>query len=214
MEASKKTPKLQYAFELVQELRKSGTGIGRLELLREFITRSPKATAEDALAYMHQCGRFFPPTLEKATALVYDGKYTPPAKRAAAALTIEDELAVYHKQARDANVAKLAGEIRVPGTRPAAPIENPEDVLRDAVGEISRLRDEVARLRAAEDERAKAAALAEAERIRLEDEKRKAETITAEDEKRKAETEAAAAPAPAPAATDKPKPNGSGKPGK
>lgn len=172
-------PALKKAWELAIKLRETGTGEGKLDILREFMTRNPQASALEGLKYLRESGRVHPATVYKAEQLVEFGEL-PKIDENTRPVYIEDELALYAgREKKQAAVAAAA--LANPVKTSTGPANIPTDEQRREAAL------EAKRLEAAKAEQATAQAALDAER-----EKTKQAEIAAATERAKAEAEAKA----------------------
>lgn len=191
----------KHAFQLCQALRKSGTGEGKLAILRDLLTRKPTASAEEGIQHLIASGRCVPETIAKARHLIDHGTPPPPKNENERPKLIEDELSIY---AATADVEKRMRSVTA----------DPDKILVEKNRVEAELRDKF-EAEFAEKEKAVKDAFAKREsdmKAELDKIKADAETKIA-DERAKFEAERAAGPGPQTNPPTMPPANGAGKAG-
>ena len=90
-------PAITDAATLLIELKKSGTGESKLDLLRDLLTTNPDATAEEAINVLANAHHVTQRTVEKAMQLAEHGEVLP--VRETKVLSVEERILERRKQA-------------------------------------------------------------------------------------------------------------------
>lgn len=124
-------PAIADAATLLIELKKSGTGEGKLDLIRDLLKTNPDATAEDAINVLANSPNITQRTLEKAMQLAEHGEVL--VVQEVKTLSLEEQILQRRKQAvaenqKKAVLDKLATEFGDPAAnQPGA--SQPEDLV-------------------------------------------------------------------------------------
>lgn len=188
----RKSQPLQFGYELGIRLRESGTGEGKLDIIRELLARKPTASAEEVFIHMKNSGRVHPKTLEKARTLIEEGTLPAEAAVPEKPIFLEDELKMLQgKAAEQQKVADAAAANPVKAQIVPQPKPTPEqiaEIIRDH-NEKERLKlehqNKMKELEAGREKADAEKAAAEAEKARIE-----AEEKAAAEEKARVEAEA------------------------
>lgn len=90
-------PAITDAATLLVELKKSGTGDSKLDLLRDLLTTNPDATADDAINVLANAHHVTQRTVEKAMQLAEHGEVLP--AQEVKVLSVEERILERRKQA-------------------------------------------------------------------------------------------------------------------
>ena len=121
-------PAITDAATLLIELKKTGTGEGKLELIRDLLTANPEATAEEAINAMANTPSVTQRTLQKAMQLAEHGQVV--VVQEAKKLAVEEQILERRKLAavvkqKEAVLDKLATEFSDSTAPDTTPPDNP-----------------------------------------------------------------------------------------
>ena len=132
-------PAITDAATLLIELKKSGTGDGKLDTIRDVLRLNPDATAEEAINAMANTPSVTQRTLQKAMQLAEHGAVLPEPE--VKTMTLEEQILERRKLAavvkqKEAVLDKLATEF-APTTSPDSPVPPPVQIGASVPEEVT-----------------------------------------------------------------------------